>query len=514
LTDSGQNFLQSANSVPALRPNLATVAIVTGNGLGQTRQVISVSADGRTIGIDSPWDVPPENGAHYATFDWSVDNWIIANNTLVKNFKGFEIFNCSAENLLVQSNTLTDADGIMVSPSEYAAGVYGALFNVIKNLRIIGNTFNDTLGIHPAYVGLLPREDVQAAPFGTHFIGADVKGNNVIGFVPNVFNAPVSWDNYKVKTEGYLNSYYWQSNSPYDTSSSPPPLLATIFQGNMSRNSKATFYLNSGATGTVIADTYMKDALSALEDVPILGASQGSHGSVVDSQLNVFPIGSVPPNSNDLLQAMTASTGARAIAFGHEGSTPYALESGGDLLNLLGEQVAINSEVVTRVTLTSGATATGLLMMRGLPTPTSPFVSIGLEAGSIVLNQRKVNAGSIQTTSIPYAGNSAVLKLTKSGSAVTALYSPDGISWTPTQINVGFPSRTYIAGVGEVSDGRQTGPEVLFEGLTFAPLTNSPVNTGGNGAVASNRVGKTLRSIRTFVVVVWRAIRHGLAQII
>lgn len=514
LTDLGQDFLQSANSIPALRPGMATVAIVSGNGLGQTRQVISVSPDGRTLGLDSPWDVQPEKGAHYATFDWSVDNWIIANNTLSKNFKGFEIFNASAENLLIQSNTLTDADGIMVSPAEYAAGVYGALFNVIKNLRIIGNTFNDTLGIHPAYVGLLPREDRQAEPFGTHFIGANVQSNNIIGFVPNVFNAPVSWDNYKVKTEGYLCSYYWQSNSPYDQATAPPPLLATVFQGNMSRNSKATFYLDSGAMHTVMADTYMKNASSALEDVPIMGASQASQGSITDSQLNVLPIGPVPTASNDLLQGMATNTGARAIAMGHEGTTPYTLENGGDVLNLLGQQVTTDSELVTRVTLTSGGTATALLMMRGLLTANSPFASIGLEAGSIVLSHRQVNAGSIQTTLIPYSGDSAVLKLIKSGSAITAMYSPDGIAWTPTKINVGFPARSYIVGVGEISDGRQTGPEVVFEGLTFEPVANSAANTGGSAALGSNRVGKTLRSLQTLVVVFWRAIRHGLAQII
>jgi hypothetical protein len=473
-----------------------------------------VSTDGKTLGIDHPWDVQPPNGSNYATFDWSAANWIIANNTLSKNFKGYEVFNASVDNLLFQSNTLTDSDGIMVSPSEYvASSTAGGLFNVVTNLRIIGNTFKDTLGIHPAYVGLLPREDLQTAPFGTHIIGATVQSNNVTGFVPNVFNAPVSWDNYKVVTEGYLCSYYWQSNSPYDQATAPPPLLATIFQGNTSRNSKATFSLNSGAMNTVMADTFMTNAISAVEDVPISGATHGSEGSITDSQLNLLPIGPVPSTSTDLLQAMATSSGARTVAMGHEGSTQYTLGNGSDVLNLLGQQVAVNSEVVTRLTLTSGATATGLLMMRASSTANSPFVAIGLEAGSIVVNYRKLSAGAIQSTSIPYASNSAVLKLTKSGSAFTAMYSSDGISWTPTQISVAFPTRSYIAGIGEMSDGRQTGAEVMFEGVTFAPLTNAAVNTGGS-AVASNRVTKTLKSIGNFIVVAWRAIRHGLAWIV
>jgi hypothetical protein len=198
---------------------------------------------------------------------------------------------------------------------------------------------------------------------------------------------------------------------------------------------------------------------------------------------------------------------------GHEGPTPYTLGNGGDVLNLLGQQVAVNSEVVTRLTLTSGATATGLLMMRASPTASSPFVSIGLAAGSIVVNYRKLNAGALQSTLIPYTSSSAVLKLMKSGSAFTAMYSSDGISWTPTQISVAFPTRGYIAGIGEMSDGRQTGPEVMFEGFTLEPLTNAAVNTGG-AAVASNRVSKALKSIGNFIIVAWKAIRHGLAQIV
>jgi len=316
-----------------------------------------------------------------------------------------------------------------------------------------------------------------------------------------------------VKTEGYLCSYYWQSNGSYDQGTAPPPLLATIFQGNISLNSKATFFLNSGAMNTVMADTYSKNALAAVDDVPISGATQGSQGSITDSQLNILPIGSVPPNSNDLLQAIATSSGARAVAMGHEGTTSYTLENGGDILNLFGQQVTVNSEVVTRVTMSTGTTATGLLMMRASPTASSPFVSIGLSGGSIVVTYRKLNAGALQTTSIPYPSNSVLLKLTKSGSAFTATYSSDGMSWTPTQISVAFPTRSYIAGVGEMSSGTQTGPEVIFEGLTFIPVTSPAVNTGGT-AVASSRIDKIIRSIGNFVAVALRAVKHALELLV
>ena len=211
LTDSSQNFFQSPNHIPYLQAGIATVAIVSGEGLGQTRTVTSVSSDGQTITIDHPWDVQPEDGSHYATFDWSGENWTVVNNTLNRNFKGFEIFSASALNLLFESNVLSDSDGIMVSPTENPQGQFGAIFNVIKNLSIIGNTFRDEAGIRPSYVGLIPREDGQTASFGTHIIGANVKANNVIAFTPNVFNCPMSWDDYKVKVEGYLADYYWQS---------------------------------------------------------------------------------------------------------------------------------------------------------------------------------------------------------------------------------------------------------------------------------------------------------------
>jgi hypothetical protein len=517
LTDAGQTFNQSPNSIPNLRPLLATVAIVSGIGLGQTRTVMSVSPDGRTIGIDQPWDVQPEPGAHYATFDWSARNWILANNTLTNNFKGFEIFDASAANILIQGNSLVDSDGIMVSPSEHEttlAPQATALFNVIKNLRIIGNTIKDLAGKKPAYVGLLPREDLQAAPFGTHIIGAEIKSNSVTGYIPNVVVERPDWDDYKVKTEGFLSAYYWQSYSGYNQANVPPPLLATVYQGNTAINSTAAFYLNSGATHTVMADSHMQKVGSPLADVPLAGASQGAEALYPGSQLQMMQIGPVSANVSDIVGPTVTSTGMRAIAMGHEGAPRYTVSKDGDLLTLFGQSLGTDSEVVTRASLTNQGTATGLLMMRSSASPVSPFVSVGLSAGNLEIVTRTVNAGSIQTTLIPFQGSTAMLRLRKNGATFALGYSADGLSWSTQSFHVGFSARTYLAGVGLVSEGTANGPEAYFEGLTFTPITNALVTTGGNRASQDRLIRIATRSIRGALVGLWHVVRRTIARVI
>ena len=52
------------------------VAIVSGTGAGQSRDVISYS--NYTMQVDHPWDVIPDSTSHYATFVWGLEKALIA----------------------------------------------------------------------------------------------------------------------------------------------------------------------------------------------------------------------------------------------------------------------------------------------------------------------------------------------------------------------------------------------------------------------------------------------------
>ena len=286
LTDGNQNFQQSSNTVAALRAGLAKVAVVSGNGMGQVRSVMAVSADGKTLTVDHPWDVAVDAGSNYATFDWSASSWIIAGNTMTGNFKGIDIFDASASDVLIQSNTLMDSDGIMVSPSQQPPG----LFNVVRGLSIIDNSISDLAGLRPAYIGIIPREDSQTTSFGTAVLGATLRGNTVIGYTPNVFVNKPSWDDYKVISEGYLNYWFWQSTSAYSPANAPPPIIGTIFQSNQAQNSKSAFVLNTGAVETVIQDFVPLNVGQIVMDQLITGSVEASQGTILQGAVSFIPI--------------------------------------------------------------------------------------------------------------------------------------------------------------------------------------------------------------------------------
>jgi hypothetical protein len=473
LSDTNQNFYQLPNTLPGLQVGIANVAIVSGNGSGQRRLVTDVSADGKTLTIDHPWDVQPDLNSHYATFDWSAANWIVVHNSLRGNFKGLEIFNASVSNLLLESNVLTDSDGIMVSPSEYAkSSTAGGLFNVIDDIAIVGNTLIDQSGIRPAYVGLIPREDLETAAFGTHILGASIKANNVTGFNPNVYNAPVSWDDYKAVTEGYLCDYFWQSSSSYD-STAPAPLLANIFQGNMAWRSKTAFYLNSGAAQTVISDSYLANVGSAEQNVVLLGASSGSQGTNLSESLSLFAVGSTA-SSAVVLQGTASYYGGPALEFGHQGGPTYSVANSGDTLNLFGMEIVGNLDLLAHVILKPNTAASGTLMMRESTDSTSPFVGLGISSDGIFIQTRGENESSLQTTTIPFSSTKAWLRLRYySGASVSAMFSVDGRSWTEITVTVTFKNNSYMAGVADLSSGIGSGTLVTYDGLAYSSITTS-----------------------------------------
>jgi hypothetical protein len=186
-------------------------------------------------------------------------------------------------------------------------------------------------------------------------------------------------------------------------------------------------------------------------------------------------IGSASPDSHNI-QTTVTNTGLRAISFGVQANPSYIATSG-DCLSLVGISVGVNAEAATRVTLTPGSSATGLLMIRSMPMSTSPFVGIGLSANGIIIEIRTSNTAPIQSNVIPFTSGSAYLKLSKDEANITAMYSSDGNNWSSYSFHLPFSARKYLVGITELSDGNSTSQELAFEGLTFNTITPSVVPT-------------------------------------
>lgn len=278
LSDNNQNFSQSTNSPSSLRAGTAVVAIVSGDGMGQYRTVTAVSPDFQTVTIDRPWDVLPQSGDHYSTFDWSAKQWIIADNVLLNNFKGIEFFNASSTDILIQSNVQTDSSGIMITPTQQPPGS----FSVAWSIDIVSNIISDKAGLRPAYIAIVPREDQQTTSFGTSVLGVQVRSNSITAHLPNYFLNYPAWDDYKATVEGYNCYWQWQTSwSGYDSFHAPPPLLGTIFQYNTATNSSTAIFLNTGAAQTVFSDMHFDNVQNETMDNPIPGAGVGSAGTLI-----------------------------------------------------------------------------------------------------------------------------------------------------------------------------------------------------------------------------------------
>ena len=275
LSDSGQHFFQSGNTAPALRSR-AVVALVSGQGKGQGRTVSAIASNGKDLTLSSPWTVPPSPGDHYATFDWSAEGWIVANNNMTGNNKGIEFFNSSVHDVLIEANTLTDDSGILLSPNQSLPGIFGFVIGV----EITNNKLSDTKGLRPAYIGVIPREDSQLNSFGTAIMGVEIRNNTIIAHLPNTAITNTSLDDSKALVEG-LNCYWqWQTMALFSPSGSTTPIEGALFQNNTVQNSSTAIYLNSGVFDSVFQNTILGNVSHLSTDEVIPGATTASAGTL------------------------------------------------------------------------------------------------------------------------------------------------------------------------------------------------------------------------------------------
>jgi hypothetical protein len=261
LTDSNNSI--NVNPFGSGIPGNYGVAIVSGTGAGQTREVTGYSSG--TLQVDHPWDVIPDSSSHYATFVWGLEKSLLIGNTLNDNPRGIWLYQTSVRDVDILNNTINNGGGIYLKAFQSQAA---KRFDSQYNIRIAGNSVSNANSLWMSYVDVL-FTNVDTAPFGTAFIGIEAHNNTLTANVPNV--TTILEDS--IHHEGYTNmlSPEGPGGSPGGTlNSAIPEVLATILQSSRCNNCDTAFTIGSGDYGTDLIDLIPAGSLANLA---ILGAS-------------------------------------------------------------------------------------------------------------------------------------------------------------------------------------------------------------------------------------------------
>ena len=125
------------------------VAIVSGTGAGQSRDVIGYSNN--TMQVDHPWDVIPDSTSHYATFVWGLEKALIEGNTLIENPRGIWLYQTAIRDVDIGGNTITNGGGIFVRSFESQAVTQ---FDLSYNVRVANNTISNSDGYWMSYINV------------------------------------------------------------------------------------------------------------------------------------------------------------------------------------------------------------------------------------------------------------------------------------------------------------------------------------------------------------------------
>ena len=256
--------------------NKAIVAIVSGNGTGQWRAITGV-ADKSTLKIDRPWDVVPEKGAHYTTFDWSAANWIVKGNKLTDNPRGIWLYSASSRDIAIVGNTLVNNGGIYLR-TDQITGATVPRHTVMFNVQILNNNVSNTNGLGGAYIGDVSAQVSKETTFGVGLLGLEIRGNTLTAYTSNT-NSNNGLD----REEGYYNlvSYQYGGTAPFNDTNQPV-LVGTIFQGNKANNCDESYQLSTGAYWTTIWNSTAVNTQRFLRDhLSGPGASRASTETVV-----------------------------------------------------------------------------------------------------------------------------------------------------------------------------------------------------------------------------------------
>ncbi|PSB45428.1 hypothetical protein C7B80_16895 [Cyanosarcina cf. burmensis CCALA 770] len=254
--------------------NKAIVTIVSGKGSGQWRTITGLASN-NTLKLDRPWDIIPESGSHYATFNWSAANWLVKGNTLTDRPRGIMLYSGSSRDIAIVGNTLVNSGGIYVRPDQR---IETGRHNVIHNVQILNNKVSNTNNLRGAFIGNVSAHVNKETTFGVGLIGLEIRGNTVTAHTPNTQpNTRVDEPIY----ECYNNRILYVYGSAFKETGQPA-MLGTIFQGNTANNCDNSFQMSTGAYQTTIWKSTTNNSPRFLKDSILKGATHGATATVIE----------------------------------------------------------------------------------------------------------------------------------------------------------------------------------------------------------------------------------------
>lgn len=282
ITGASANTIQdSSKNWSASQLNSATkhpiVVIVSGEGAGQSREIVSNTST--TLTIDRPWDITPSVGSRYSVIAWSAANWLVKGNTLQDHGRGIMFYSASSLNLAIVGNNLLDSGAIWLRGNQNLTNSKLPQFDINYNIQVSGNTLKSTSVStdksqkQGAFIGVQPAMIKPSSTFGTLALGIEIKNNSIEGIMQASYE-----NNYQ---DGYYNNTYIFQPPKNLSEDGIPSVLGTIFQNNICKNCSQVFFLNGGVYQTVIWNSGLNGSNTFIRDSNLEGTNHSSINTVV-----------------------------------------------------------------------------------------------------------------------------------------------------------------------------------------------------------------------------------------
>jgi hypothetical protein len=270
-------FVDPETSVPATplgdrRAFNLGVAIVSGNGSGQTRHVVSY--EGHTIKVAPPWDVVPEAGSHYTTFVWGLEKVLVIGNTLVDNPRGIWLYQASIRDVVIRGNEIRDGGGIYLRSFQE---LVSKIFTVQTNILIEENKITNRTGHWMSHI-ILASVSKEEITFGMAQWGIEIRRNTIVANKPNLTSKREDY----AANEGYAAIVRVETQQPRPDF--VPKLVGPIFQDNACMNCDNPFTVGVGVVGATFSGNAPKSGVerSTIRDLDIAGRPLGgSTGTII-----------------------------------------------------------------------------------------------------------------------------------------------------------------------------------------------------------------------------------------
>jgi hypothetical protein len=239
------------------------VAIVSGTGVGQTREMVAYA--GSAIQVDHAWDILPDSTSRYATFVWGLEKALIEGNTLTDNPRGIWLYQTATRDVDISGNRIVNGGGIYLRTFE---DLNARMFDAMYNVRVANNSIVNSNGLWMSYITAVFVNKDQTN-FGTALTGVDIRSNNLTANIPNVSSSVEDY----ASQEGFMD--VMRSETTGGQVTAVPMILGTLFQNNQCSNCQAPFVVGTGDYGTILmGNSPAANSPSFLTDWQVLGSTQ------------------------------------------------------------------------------------------------------------------------------------------------------------------------------------------------------------------------------------------------